>query len=157
MPDSYTIGRFATAAGVHVETVRYYQRRGLIPEPLRPQGGIRRYSNEDVARLRFIKRAQAVGFTLAEVEALLKLWAARSCRATRELAAVKLDFVDARIRELRGLRRELAQWVAECDANREESMCPVIDHLASSHSLADRLAAQTERGRVAGRAIEGRR
>lgn len=131
MPQSYTIGRFAAATGVHVETIRYYQRRGLIPEPLRPQGGVRRYSDEDVARLRFIKRAQAVGFTLAEIKALLKLRAARSCRATRELAAMKLDFVDTRIKELRGLRRELAQWVAECDANREESICPVIDHLVS--------------------------
>lgn len=136
MPESYTISRFAAAAGVHVETVRYYQRRGLIPEPLRPQGGIRRYSNEDVARLRFIKRAQAVGFTLSEIKALLKLRAAKSCRATRELAAVKLDFVDARIRELRSLRRELAQWVAECDANREESICPVIDHLGRFRPVA---------------------
>lgn len=131
MPRSYTIGRFAAAAGVHVETIRYYQRRGLIPEPLRPQGGVRRYSDEDVARLRFIKRAQAVGFTLAEIKALLKLRAAKSCRATRELAALKLEFVDTRIKELRRLRRELAQWVAECDANPQEAICPVIDHLVS--------------------------
>lgn len=131
MPEPYTIGRFAAAAGVHVETIRYYQRRGLIPEPLRPQGGVRRYFDEDVARLRFIKRAQTVGFTLTEIKALLKLRAAKSCHATRELAATKLDFVDTRIRELRSLRRELAQWVAECDANREESICPVIDHLVS--------------------------
>jgi len=82
-----------------VETVRYYQRRGLITEPARPRGGVRRYTADDADRLRFIKRAQAMGFALAEVENLLKLRTHRSCRATRELAQAKLDIVTARIRD----------------------------------------------------------
>lgn len=131
MPQSYTIGTLAAAAGVHVETVRYYQRRGLVPEPRRPRGSVRRYSDADAERLRFIKRARTVGFTLAEVQALLSLRTRKSCRATRELAAAKLQFVDARIRELRHLRHELTQWIADCDANSEDSICPAIDRLVS--------------------------
>ncbi len=131
MPRSYTIGRLAAAVGAHVETIRYYQRRKLIPEPVRPIGGVRRYTEADAERLRFIKRAQAMGFTLAEIEGLLRLRTRRSCRATRELAAVKLQIVDDRIRDLHQLRNALATLIAECDANAEDSTCPVIERLAS--------------------------
>jgi MerR family mercuric resistance operon transcriptional regulator len=125
-----TIGTLAAAAGVHVETVRYYQRRGLVAEPTRPPGGVRRYSQDDADRLRFIKRAQAMGFTLAEVDQLVRLRTRRSCRATRELAAAKLRIIDARLRQLRHLRREITRLVADCDANAEDTHCPVIDELA---------------------------
>jgi MerR family mercuric resistance operon transcriptional regulator len=81
--------------------------------------------------LRFIKRAQAMGFTLAEIVSLLALQRRRSCRATRELAAAKLGLVDARIRELRRLRKELAGLIADCDANTQNTRCPVIQRLAS--------------------------
>jgi len=128
---SYTIARLAQAAGVHVETVRYYQRLKLVPEPPRPVRGIRRYGEADAARLRFIKHAQAMGFTLAEIASLLRLQSRHSCHATRELAATKLHIVDARIRELRELRRELARLVAACDANTRDGECPVIQRLAS--------------------------
>lgn len=132
MPKTYTIARLAAAAGVHVETIRYYQRLQLVPEPPRPPGGIRRYTEADADRLRFIKRAQAMGFTLAEIVSLLALQGRRrSCRATRELAVDKLAFVDARIRELRHLRKELAELIASCDANPEDAACPVIQRLAS--------------------------
>lgn len=132
MPGTYTIARLAAAAGVHVETIRYYQRLRLVPEPPRPLGAIRRYTEADVDRLRFIKRAQAMGFTLAEIVSLLALQGLRrSCRATRELAVDKLAFVDARIRELRHLRKELAELIAGCDANAEDAACPVIERLAS--------------------------
>ena len=129
MPRSYTIARLAAAAGVHVETIRYYQRLGLLREPPRPLGGIRRYTESDSEQLRFIKRAQAMGFTLAETSSLLDLQRRRSCHATRELAAAKLLLVDARIRELRDLRKELAGLIAGCDANAEEGECPVIQRL----------------------------
>lgn len=129
MPQPYTIARLAAVAGVHVETIRYYQRLKLVPEPPRPLGGIRRYSEQDADRLRFIKRAQAMGFTLAEIVGLLTLQRRRSCRATRELAAVKLGVVDARIRELRRLRNELAALIADCDANTQDTKCPVIQRL----------------------------
>jgi MerR family mercuric resistance operon transcriptional regulator len=131
MPRPYTIAGLARAAGVHVETIRYYQRLRLVAEPSRPLGSIRRYTEVDAERLRFIKRAQGMGFTLAEVSGLLALQARRSCRTTRELAATKLRLVDARIRELRNLRAELVELLAECDANTEDTACPVIQRLAS--------------------------
>ena len=129
MPAPYTIARLADAAGVHVETIRYYQRRRLVPEPTRPVRGVRRYDEQDVERLRFIKRAQSMGFTLAEMNSLLALKDKRSCRKTRDMAEHKLAALDARIRELRTLRRELAGLLDECRANRDDSCCPVIDSL----------------------------
>lgn len=117
-----------------METVRYYQRRKLVPEPTRPSGGVRYYTDIDAERLRFIKRAQAMGFTLAEVSNLLRLRTRRSCRATRELAATKLEIVDERIRELRHLRKELAGLIDDCDANTDETNCPLIDRLAVERS-----------------------
>jgi MerR family mercuric resistance operon transcriptional regulator len=134
MSPTYTIARLAAAAGVHVETIRYYQRLKLAAEPLRPVRGIRQYGEADADRLRFIKRAQAMGFTLEEIRILITLQARRSCRATRDLAATKLRVVDARIRELRHLRKELAGLIAECDANTQDTSCPVIQRLAISSS-----------------------
>ena len=131
MPRAYTIAELAAAAGVHVETVRYYQRLKLVPEPPRPVGSIRRYTEADAERLRFIKRAQAMGFTLTEVTSLIAIQARRSCRATRELAATKLCLVEVRIRELRALRTELAALIADCDANEQDTKCPVLERLAS--------------------------
>jgi MerR family transcriptional regulator, mercuric resistance operon regulatory protein len=128
---SYTIGSLAAAAGVHVETVRYYQRRGLVSEPRRAQGRVRRYTDADAESLRFIKRAQAVGFTLLEIQALLALRTRKSCRATRALAATKLQFVKARLRDLQRLKKELTQWISACDSNSEDSSCPAIERLAS--------------------------
>lgn len=127
---TFTIAGLANAAAVNIETVRYYQRRGLMPEPSRPLGGVRRYATADAERLRFIKRAQAMGFTLEEIKNLLSLRVRRSCRATRVLAAAKLTLVEARIEELHQLRSELAELVAACDANVEESCCPMIERLA---------------------------
>jgi MerR family mercuric resistance operon transcriptional regulator len=129
MAQSYTISRLAAAAGVNVETVRYYQRRSLMPEPARPPNGTRRYTDADAHRLRFIKRAQVMGFALDEVENLLDLKSRRSCQTTRDLAASKLESVDARIRELRQLRKELAALVKQCDTNASDSSCPILDRL----------------------------
>jgi MerR family transcriptional regulator, mercuric resistance operon regulatory protein len=131
MAHPYTIGRLAATAGVPVETIRYYQRLKLVPEPPRPAGSIRRYSEEYAERLRFIKRAQRMGFTLSEITSLLTLRARRSCRVTRDLAAAKLRLIDARIRELRDLRTQLADLVVECDANTQDAECPVIQKLTS--------------------------
>jgi MerR family transcriptional regulator, mercuric resistance operon regulatory protein len=127
----YTIGQLAAAARVPVETIRYYQRQKLVPEPPRPAGSIRRYTEADAERLRFIKRAQRMGFSLSEITSLLRLQMRRSCRATRDLAAAKLGLIDTRIRELRNLRIQLADLIAACDANAQESQCPVIQRLAS--------------------------
>jgi MerR family transcriptional regulator, mercuric resistance operon regulatory protein len=121
-----TIGRLAAAAGVHVETIRYYQRRGLLPEPKRPTGGVRRYGEDAAARLRFIKRAQDIGFTLDEVAELLKL--ERGCRDAHDLAAAKLVGVERRLADLRRIRRTLRELIGRCEEGRAES-CPIIDSL----------------------------
>jgi MerR family mercuric resistance operon transcriptional regulator len=129
---SYTIGQLALEAGVSVETIRYYQRRELFPEPKRPPTGSRRYGAADVERLRFIKRAQRSGFTLGEIEQLAGLLKPMSCSKTRRIAAAKLDVIDQRITELRSLRGELARLVAACEINTDESRCPIIENFVSA-------------------------
>ena len=123
------IGALAKAGGVGVETVRYYQRRGLLAEPQRASGGVRRYGADAVARLGFIRRAQDVGFTLDEVKTLLMLGETPNCRGARTLAAQKLEVVKARLRDLQRVRRALAELIDRCDAGRERR-CPIIDSLA---------------------------
>ena len=126
-----TIGRLAEAAGVHLETIRYYQRRGLLAEPKRPAGGIRRYGADAVAKLGFIRRSQEVGFTLEEVKALLKLGETPSCRGARTLAATKLELVELRLRDLERMRGALAELIGQCDAGRERN-CPIIESLSGA-------------------------
>ncbi|HUQ51606.1 MAG TPA: MerR family transcriptional regulator [Gammaproteobacteria bacterium] len=130
MQQSYTIGQLATEAGVNVETIRFYQRRKLFPQPPRTHGRMRRYGGTEVKRLRFIKCAQRLGFTLKEINDLLELLAPVSCSATRKVAAAKLELVDERIRALQELRREFTQLLAACDSNTDESRCPIIEHFA---------------------------
>ncbi len=125
-----TIGALAKTCGVGVETVRYYQRRGLLDEPKRPAGGVRRYGAETVARLGFIRRAQEVGFTLDEVKTLLKLGETPNCRGARTLAATKLQVVQVRLRDLERVRRALAELVERCDAG-SERRCPIIESLSA--------------------------
>lgn len=131
MPSSITIGRLAALAQVNVETVRYYQRRGLLPLPHRPQGQCRRYGDHELGRLRFIRHAQAMGFTLAEVGQLLTLTTNQACSATRALAAVKLADIERRMSELATLRGELVTWIGACDANHQAG-CPTLAHLAEA-------------------------
>ena len=129
-----TIGQLARAADVNVETVRYYQRRGLVAQPQRPSNSVRRYSEDSVKRIRFIKRAQELGFTLAEVTNLLALEDGRSCRETRELAGRKLAIVESRLADLSRLRRTLRELVARCDTSRGKVSCPIISVLSSGRS-----------------------
>jgi MerR family mercuric resistance operon transcriptional regulator len=119
-----TIGSLADAAGVGVETVRFYQRRGLLAVPPRA-GGIRRYDGKDVERLRFIKRAQAAGFTLAEIAELIALDAGEDRPRARELAKARIGALDAKIAELRDARASLASLAKECGEGRE-GPCPII-------------------------------
>jgi MerR family mercuric resistance operon transcriptional regulator len=123
-----TIGKLAEAAGVNVETIRYYQRRGLLEEPTKPLYGQRRYSLEQARRVRFIKRAQALGFTLAEVGQLLILNEARSCKTTRALAVHKLELIDSKLADLGAVRQALGKLVRQCDAGNGPE-CPIIDAL----------------------------
>jgi MerR family mercuric resistance operon transcriptional regulator len=123
--NSDTIGGLARAAGVGVETVRYYQRRGLLPEPARPHGEIRRYGAEDLRRLRFIRSAQAAGFTLQEIKQLLDLDASDDRARARELAAVRVAALDAKIVELKEARDALAALAAAC-AKKGRGPCPIL-------------------------------
>ena len=121
------IGRLAGEAGVHVESVRYYQRRGLLQVPRRPAGGARRYGDDALARLRFIKRAQDVGFSLREVGDLLKLQ--RGCRGARSLAAAKLAAVERRMADLARIQKVLSKLIKQCDEGSAGS-CPIIETLS---------------------------
>lgn len=127
-PAGLAIGRLARAAGVHVETVRYYQRRRLLPLPPKPPGGIRVYPPDTLARLRFIRRAQELGFTLREIADLLRLGDG-NCRRTRALAEAKRADIAARIRDLKTMQRTLARLVRACAAN-PRTGCPIIDDLS---------------------------
>ena len=120
-----TIGGLARAAGVGVETVRYYQRRGLLAEPARPPGEVRRYGDEDVRRLRFIRSAQAAGFTLNEIEALIDLDASDDRARARELAQARVAAIDAKIAELLQARDALAGLAAACASTRA-GPCPIL-------------------------------
>lgn len=111
---------------MNVETVRFYQRLGLMGEPIRPLGGVRRYGAEFVSRLRFIKRAQQLGFSLAEIQRLLVLEDPQSCSKARALAAEKLALVEARLADLDRMRGVLKDLVARCDVRRGKIACPII-------------------------------
>ena len=123
--NSDTIGGLAKTAGVGVETVRYYQRIGLLPEPARPPGEVRRYGDEDVKRLRFIRSAQAAGFTLAEIKELLDLDASDDRARARELAQARVAALDDKIAELRQARDALAGLATAC-ARKRSGACPIL-------------------------------
>ena len=122
-----TIGVLARAAGVNLETVRYYQRRGLIETPRKPVGGVRRYSAAVLASLRFIKRAQQLGFTLREIGDLLELGAG-ACAETRAVAEIRLADIETRLQDLQAMRRTLKRLIETCHAGRAAS-CPIVESL----------------------------
>jgi len=130
MAQELTIGKVAKLAGVNVETIRYYQRRGLLAQPDKPHMGYRRYPADMVKHIRFIKRAQALGFTLNEVAVLMELEGARTCGKTRALAAHKIDVIDQKLTGLTAMRKALAGLVRQCDAGRSTKGCPIIHVLA---------------------------
>lgn len=126
-PDSMTIGALASGAGVGVETVRYYQRRGLLPEPARTYGSIRRYGPADSARLRFIRRAQELGFTLDEIGELLKLQDGADRRAIRRIAQARLAQVESRVADLQRMRHALQHVIHDCEHAPGAPRCPIIE------------------------------
>ena len=130
MLDDLTIGKLAAQAGVNIETIRYYQRRGLLDEPKKPLNGFRRYPSSMTKRVRFIKRAQGLGFSLEEVTGLLRLDAAGACAETRELAAHKLALIDEKLAELGAIRAGLASLVAKCGRGGHRP-CPIIQMLVT--------------------------
>lgn len=125
-PESMTIGALAQSAGVGVETIRYYQRRGMLAKPARTYGSIRRYGAADAARLRFIRRAQELGFTLDEIGELLKLQDGTDRRAIRRIAAVRLAQVESRIADLQRMRHALHHVIDDCEHSPGAPRCPII-------------------------------
>ena len=125
------IGELARSVGVNVETIRYYQRIGLLGLPQRPYGGTRCYGNEDLKKLRFIRRAQQIGFSLEDIRALLEL-SSSDCEQVGELAAQQLNLVHAKLRQLRRIESVLAKTVEQCARRKGNQPCPIIDALSQS-------------------------
>jgi MerR family mercuric resistance operon transcriptional regulator len=124
---SLTIAAAAKAARVGVETVRYYERRGLIEQPKQKVGAYRRYNGRHVARIRFIKRAQELGFTLEEIQSLLALQDGTDRRSIRTIAASRLEQIRTRIADLRRIEKALGHLLHECEARVGTPSCPIID------------------------------
>jgi len=121
----------AARAEVNVETLRYYERRGLLAQPARSASGYRAYPPEAVWVVRFVKRAQAMGFTLADIEELLQLaeGGPDACEAVRSMACIRIEDLDRRIADLRSMRDALAQLVETCDLPRGRRDCPLLHAL----------------------------
>ena len=128
MTSHYTIGQLARAAEVNVETIRYYERRGLITQPPKPGQGYRTYPKSTLARILFIKRAQELGFTLEEIDNLLSLGDSH-CTEVQELAKRKVASVRIKINDLRRLEQLLAEQVTQCSTNPENAGCPIVESL----------------------------
>jgi len=124
------VGALAEQSGVHVETIRYYQNLGLMPKPVRAHGAVRRYGKDAVERLRFIKRAQGLGFSLDEVKLLLGLSIGEHCRETRILAERKRELVDKKITDLRAIQSALNALIAACGTGKHGRGCPIIESLS---------------------------
>jgi DNA-binding transcriptional MerR regulator/copper chaperone CopZ len=129
----FTIGELARVAGVGVETVRFYERRGLIERPPRPASGFRAYPPEAASRLAFVREAQALGFTLREVRELLALNAnpATDCAAVRGRAAAKLGQIEARMARFARMRETLRTLLARCPGRGELEKCSIVAALSS--------------------------
>lgn len=125
------IGDFARRAAVSIDTVRYYEKEGLLPPPLREVSGYRRYAASDVSRLRFVRRAKALGFTLDEIRELLALSASREVdmAGLKAAATAKLADVEGRLAELTRIRNGLGMLVASCPGHGALKHCPILDAL----------------------------
>ena len=132
-PPSLTIGRLAKQAEVNIQTIRYYERRGLLPTPDRTASNYRTYPEATVRRVRFIKRAQELGFTLKEIGELLALRTSPSscCEDVRAQSTAKLNNIEEKIRSLEEMREALAKLVRACSGKGPTSECPILDFLES--------------------------
>jgi Hg(II)-responsive transcriptional regulator len=130
--ETFSIGQVARRAGVGVETIRFYEREGLLEEPARRASGYRQYAEEVVKQIRFIKRAKLLGFSLKEIRELLTLRvdAEISCEQVKERAAAKLAEVEQKIVELQHMRQALLQVTSLCAGEGPKSRCPMLDALA---------------------------
>lgn len=123
-----TISSVAKELNVNIETIRFYERKALIEQPTKPEDGYRHYPDETVDRIRFIKRAQELGFTLEEVSRLLRLEDS-PCNEVQELAENKLEAVQAKMKDLKCLESALKALLNQCNENEDKAHCPIIDSL----------------------------
>jgi len=133
--ENLTIGALARVAGVNVETIRFYQRKGLLLEPDKPYGSIRRYGDADVARVQFVKSAQRLGFSLDEVAELLRLEDGTHCEEASHLAAHKLNDIREKQADLARMEAVLSQLVGACHARKGSVSCPLIASLQGDKAL----------------------
>ena len=126
-----TVGDVANLAGVNVQTVHYYERRGVIPTPARNESNYRVYGPETVSRIRFVQRAQELGFSLKDIRDLLTLRASpRSrCDQVRRRAELKIQDIDEKIRTMRAMRKALSKVVGECSGSGPITECPILESL----------------------------
>ena len=126
-----TIGRLAKEAGVNLETVRYYERRGLLPRPPRSESGYRLFPDEAVRRLRFIRRAQELGFSLKEIRELLSLRVSRTANRSdvRRRAEAKIADIEAKVKSLESMKKTLRKLTKDCDGCVPVSKCPILESL----------------------------
>ncbi len=124
-----TIGQLARNAGVGVETIRFYERKKLINQPKRPAAGFRRYDDETERRIRFIRQAQELGFTLAEIRQLLELRLdpRRGCAEVKAEAETKIAGIDGKLASLRAMRKALVEITVSCSGEGPTSECPILD------------------------------
>ena len=129
---SSSIGELARAAGVGVETIRFYERKGLIEQPPRPPAGARRYPSHAVDRVAFIQQAQELGFTLGEIKELLalRLDPGTSCAEVKARAQEKIEDIEAKVRRLRRMREALVEITKSCSGAGPTSECPILDYMA---------------------------
>ncbi len=132
-PNTLTIGKLASRGGVNVQTIRYYERSGLLPEPVRAASGYRLYADDTVRRLSFIKQAQLLGFSLSEVQELLalRMQPGITCADIRQRARRKIVAVDSKIDDLRRIKDALTRLAAACRGNGPTSDCPILEALES--------------------------
>jgi Hg(II)-responsive transcriptional regulator len=128
MAEAITIGELAHRGGVNLETIRYYERRGMLPKPPRTASGYRQFPADSIDRVRFIKHAQALGFTLAEIQELLalRLDPDKACHDVEAKAREKIADVEDRIKHLKTMRRVLGRLVAACADGTDSHECPIL-------------------------------
>jgi len=128
-----TIGQLAKKTEVNVETIRFYERRGLMPKPLRRESGYRQYSDDDIARVRFIRRAKELGFSLKEILELLSLRVDpdTTCGDIKRRAETKIADIDQKIRTLQGMKKALTKLASTCRGRGPTSECPILEMLDS--------------------------
>lgn len=131
---SLTIGKLAKQAGVGIDTVRFYERAGLLPRAQRTASGYRLYAEQDASRLRFIRRAKALGFSLDEIAELLQLSTGKGGRASvRKLAQHRLGDLDRKLQEMTAMRDALSQLVRRCSGDGPVTGCPIIESVLGVH------------------------